>query len=89
VLTAPFWNTPTAISNRGDVVGFAGDPSDPSANITHAFIWTRMVASVLNTAAATAARRQASTKRQVVGYFVAPMARCMVSYGTATTACAI
>ncbi len=23
---APWWNTPTAINQRGDVVGFAGDP---------------------------------------------------------------
>jgi len=40
-LTTPFWNTAVAINQRGDVVGFAGDPSDPSGNITHAFIWTR------------------------------------------------
>jgi probable HAF family extracellular repeat protein len=40
-LTAPFWNTPVAINNNGDVVGFAGDSTDPTGNITHAFIWTR------------------------------------------------
>jgi len=40
-LGAGWWNTPMAIDQRGDVVGFAGDPSDPSGAITHAFIWTR------------------------------------------------
>ena len=40
-LTAPFWNTAVAINQHGDVVGFAGDPSDSTGNITHAFIWTR------------------------------------------------
>src|SRR6266568_6243918 len=24
---APWWNTPTAINQRGDIVGFAGDPA--------------------------------------------------------------
>jgi probable HAF family extracellular repeat protein len=37
---APWWNTPTAINQRGDVVGFAGDPADVDGNILHAFIWT-------------------------------------------------
>lgn len=40
-LGAEFWNTPTAINERGDVVGFAGTPGDPEGNILHAFIWTR------------------------------------------------
>ena len=40
-LGAPFWNTPTAINERGDVVGFAGTPNDPDGNIVHAFIWTK------------------------------------------------
>jgi probable HAF family extracellular repeat protein len=73
VLTAPFWNTPTAISNRGDVVGFAGDPSDPTANITHAFIWTRDGGmQLLNTAAGdNSTATGINAKRQVVGYFVA------------------
>lgn len=40
-LGAGFWNTPTAINQRGDVVGFAGTPGDPEGNILHAFIWTK------------------------------------------------
>jgi probable HAF family extracellular repeat protein len=39
-LGAPFWNTPTNISQRGDVVGFAGAPNDPDGNFLQAFIWT-------------------------------------------------
>jgi probable HAF family extracellular repeat protein len=38
---APWWNTPTAINQRGDVVGFAGDPAFVEGDILHAFIWTR------------------------------------------------
>jgi len=38
---APWWNTPTAINQHGDVVGFAGDPTDVEGNILHAFIWTK------------------------------------------------
>jgi probable HAF family extracellular repeat protein len=38
---APWWNTPTAINQRGDVVGFAGDPLYVDGDIVHAFIWTR------------------------------------------------
>jgi probable HAF family extracellular repeat protein len=38
---APWWNTPTAINQHGDVVGFAGDPADVDGNILHAFIWTK------------------------------------------------
>ena len=73
VLTAPFWNTPTAISNRGDVVGFAGDTSDPTANITHAFIWTRDAGmQLLNPAADdNSTATGINAKRQVVGYFAA------------------
>ena len=73
VLTAPFWNTPVAISNRGDVAGFAGDPSDPTANITHAFIWTRDGGmQLLNTAAGdNSTATGINAQRQVVGYFVA------------------
>src|SRR5438876_4668976 len=37
----PWWNTPTAINQHGDVVGFAGDPTDVDGNILHAFIWTK------------------------------------------------
>ena len=39
-LGAPYWNTPTNINQRGDVVGFAGAPNDPDANFLQAFIWT-------------------------------------------------
>jgi probable HAF family extracellular repeat protein len=38
---APWWNTPTAINQRGDVVGFAGDPAFVEGEIVHAFMWTR------------------------------------------------
>ena len=38
---APWWNTPTAINQHGDVVGFAGDSTDVEGNILHAFIWTK------------------------------------------------
>jgi probable HAF family extracellular repeat protein len=38
---APWWNTPTAINQHGDVAGFAGDPADVDGNILHAFIWTK------------------------------------------------
>ena len=38
---AAWWNTPTAINQRGDVVGFAGDPSFVEGDILHAFMWTR------------------------------------------------
>lgn len=40
-LGAGFWNTPTAINQRGDVVGFAGVAGFPEGNIFQAFIWTR------------------------------------------------
>src|SRR5438477_7836470 len=39
-LGAPWWNTPTNINQRGDVVGFAGDPAFPDGDYLHAFIWT-------------------------------------------------
>jgi probable HAF family extracellular repeat protein len=38
---APWWNTPTAINQRGDVVGFAGDAAFVEGDIVHAFMWTR------------------------------------------------
>jgi probable HAF family extracellular repeat protein len=38
---AQWWNTPTAINQRGDVVGFAGDPAFVEGDILHAFMWTR------------------------------------------------
>ena len=39
-LGARWWNTPTNINRRGDIVGFAGDPAYPNGEILHAFIWT-------------------------------------------------
>lgn len=39
-LGAPYWNTPTNINQRGDIVGFAGAPNDPDGNFLQAFIWT-------------------------------------------------
>src|SRR5436305_1030007 len=38
---APWWNTPTAINQHGDVVGFAGDPAFVEGDIVHAFMWTK------------------------------------------------
>lgn len=40
-LGAEFWNTPTAINQQGDAVGFAGDPAFPEGDILHGFIWTK------------------------------------------------
>jgi probable HAF family extracellular repeat protein len=40
-LGAEWWNTPTAINQHGDVVGFAGDPAFVEGEILHAFIWTK------------------------------------------------
>lgn len=36
---APYWNTPNAINQRGDVVGFMGTPGDIDGNLWRAFIW--------------------------------------------------
>jgi len=38
---AAWWNTPTAINQRGDIVGFAGDPAFVEGDVLHAFMWTR------------------------------------------------
>jgi probable HAF family extracellular repeat protein len=38
---APYWNTAMAINERGDVVGFAGQPGDFAGNFTTGFSWTR------------------------------------------------
>jgi probable HAF family extracellular repeat protein len=38
---AEWWNTPTAINQHGDVVGFAGDPAFVEGDVLHAFMWTR------------------------------------------------
>jgi probable HAF family extracellular repeat protein len=40
-LGAQWWNTPTAINEDGDIVGFAGDPAFVEGDILHAFIWTK------------------------------------------------
>jgi probable HAF family extracellular repeat protein len=40
-LGAEWWNTPTAINQHGDVVGFAGDTAFVEGNVLHAFIWTK------------------------------------------------
>lgn len=40
-LGAEYWNTPTAINERGDIVGFAGTPNDFDGDFVQAFIWTR------------------------------------------------
>src|SRR5881392_876853 len=40
-LGAEWWNTPTAINQHGDVVGFAGDPAFVEGNPLNAFMWTR------------------------------------------------
>ncbi len=73
VLPAPFWNTPMAINEHGDVVGFAGDPSDDTAGITHAFLWTREGGmQLLDTGADdNSTATGINAQRQVVGYFVA------------------
>jgi probable HAF family extracellular repeat protein len=38
---APYWNTPTTLTQRGAVAGFAGQPGDFDGNFTRAFTWTR------------------------------------------------
>jgi len=40
-LGAQWWNTPTAINQRGDIIGFAGDPASVEGDIVHAFMWTK------------------------------------------------
>lgn len=40
-LGAEFWNTPTAISQNGTIVGFAGVPGFPEGDFLHAFVWTK------------------------------------------------
>lgn len=74
---APWWNTPTAINERGVVVGFVGDPRDVTGGITHAFIWSRETGlrrlvpgdySANDTDNSTAT--SINNRGQVVGYFV-------------------
>jgi len=38
---ALWWNTPTAINQRGDIAGFLGDPGFPEGDVVHAFLWTK------------------------------------------------
>jgi probable HAF family extracellular repeat protein len=73
VLQAAFWNTPMMISERGDVVGFAGDPSDATGGITHAFLWTPDGGMQLlnNDPADNSTATGINAQREVVGYFVA------------------
>lgn len=73
VLPAPFWNTPTAINAHGDVVGFAGDPSDPTGGITHAFLWTRAGGMRLldGDPSDNSTATGINASGEVVGYFVA------------------
>ena len=40
-LGAEWWNTPTAINQDGEIVGFAGDPAFVEGDIVHAFMWTK------------------------------------------------
>jgi probable HAF family extracellular repeat protein len=40
-LGAGYWNTPMAINQRGDVVGFAGQPGDFEGNRVRAFFWSK------------------------------------------------
>ena len=40
-LGALWWNTPTAINQRGDIAGFDGDPAFPEGDVVHAFMWTK------------------------------------------------
>jgi len=72
-LAAPFWNTPMAINEHGDVVGFAGDPADASGGVTHAFLWTREGGMQLLNAGPgdNSTATGINAQRQVVGYFVA------------------
>ena len=37
----PYWDTPMAINNRGEVVGFVGTDNDPDGNKLRAFYWSR------------------------------------------------
>src|SRR5213082_1995415 len=38
---APWWNTPTAINQHGDIFEFAADPAFVEGDVLHAFMWTR------------------------------------------------
>jgi len=68
---APYWNTPMMISERGDVVGFAGAPGDPAGNFTPPFMWTRergWAFLPLLAGDIAGAATSVNASRQVVGY---------------------
>ena len=68
---APYWNTPMMISERGDVVGFAGAPNDAAGNFTPPFMWTRergWVFLPLLAGEIAGVATSINTSRQVVGY---------------------
>jgi probable HAF family extracellular repeat protein len=68
---APYWNTPMMISERGDIVGFAGVPGDAAGALTPAFLWTRedgwQFLPMLSGDIASAAT-SINSRRQIVGY---------------------
>ena len=68
---APYWNTPMMISERGDVVGFAGVPGDAAGNFTPPFMWTReggWVFLPLLAGDIAGVATSINERRQVVGY---------------------
>lgn len=68
---APYWNTPMMISERGDVVGFAGAPGDSAGNFTPPFMWTREQGWVflpMLPGDIAGAATSINASRQVVGY---------------------
>ena len=72
-LGADYWNTPTAINDRGDVVGFAGQPNDPEGSLVQAFIWTKedgieRLPPLQITGHITAQAYGINERRQVVGF---------------------
>jgi probable HAF family extracellular repeat protein len=70
-LTAPYWNTPTAINELGDVVGFAGE--DEAGSITHAFLWTaaRGIEFLNDVPGDNSNATAINIRGEVVGYYVA------------------
>lgn len=68
---APYWNTPNAINQRGDIVGFMGTPGDLDGNLLRAFIringsdGIRQIAPLPGDTYATA--QSINESRQVVG----------------------
>ena len=69
---AEYWNTPTAINQRGDIIGFAGTPGDPEGSVLRAFIWTRRggiryLSPLTNLGHTSAEAYGINERRQVVG----------------------